>query len=290
MTDSAAEAPCLGVYLYCLARPECIPVVDGLAEQEVRGVDERYPVVALQDAGMVAVVGDVDTGEFCDQNLQAISWVGPRAFRHEAVVERLMGASSVLPVKFGTIFRSHARLKEFLGRHREDIVRVLDDLRDKTEWSVKGYLAEDDARKMVSASDPSIQDRVAALSASPGARYLQQKQLDASIDTALRVWLERVTHDLEETLDRHAVAATELRCHASAVSGRSERMVFNCSFLVTAAALPNFRAAFSDQQRAYKRRGMTLELRGPWPPYNFCPALSDAEPSRIQSVPSGRRA
>lgn len=286
MTASPAEAPSLGVYLYCLARPECIPVVNGLAEQEVRGVDERYPVVALQEAGMVAVIGEVDTGEFCDQNLQALPWVGPRALRHEAVVERLMGVSPVLPVKFGTIFRSQARLKEFLRRHREDIVRVLDDLRDKTEWSVKGYLVEEEARGIVSATDPAIQARVAALSASPGARYLQQKQLDAVIEAALRAWLERATGDLQEVLDLHAVAATELRCHASAVSGRPERMVFNCSFLVTSAASPHFQAAFSDQQRAYKGSGMTLELRGPWPPYNFCPALSDAESSRIQSVPS----
>lgn len=278
MTGSNAEAPSLGVYLYCLARPECIPVVNGLAEQEVRGVDERYPVAAMQEAGMVAVIGEVDTGEFCDQNLQALPWVGPRALRHEAVVERLMGASPVLPVKFGTIFRSHTRLKEFLGRHREDIVRVLDDLRDKTEWSVKGYLVEEDARRMVSASDPSIQDRVAALSASPGARYLQQKQLDAVIDTALRVWLERVTHDLQEILDLHAVASAELRCHASAVTGRPERMVFNCSFLVTHEALADFRAALLDQQHAHQGTGMTLELRGPWPPYNFCPALSEVEP------------
>jgi len=278
MTDSHTEPSSLGIYLYCLARPECLPVVKGPAEQDLRGVDERYPVGALEEAGVVAVIGDVDSGEFCDQNLQKLPWVAPRACRHEAVVERIMGASPVLPVKFGTIFRSRTSLKEFLGRHREVIVRGLADLHDKTELSVKGYLVEDEARQMVSASDPAIQSRIAALSSSPGAQYLQQKQLDAMIEAALHAWVERVTHDLHEILELYALASTKLRCHASAVTGRPDRMVFNRSFLVTAETVPDFRWAFSDQQHAHKATGLILELRGPWPPYNFCPTLSEGEP------------
>ena len=278
MTNSLAEAPGLGIYLYCLARPECLSVVKGLVEQDLRGVDERYSLAALEEDGVVAVIGAVNPGDFCDRNLQALPWVGPRAFRHEAVVERIMGASPVLPVKFGTIFRSRTSVKEFLARHREDIVRVLDDLRDKAEWSVKGYLVEEEARRAVAAVDPAIQSRLMALSPSPGARYFQQKQLDATIGEAVRAWVERVTNDLHDVLALHAVASSELRRHAGAVTGRPERMVFNCSFLVTPAALPAFRAVLSDQLHAHKGTGLTLELRGPWPPYNFCPTLSEGEP------------
>jgi len=278
MTDSHTEPSSLGIYLYCLARPEGLPVVTGPAEQDLRGVDERYPVTALEDAGVVAVIGEVDPGEFCDQNLQTLSWVGPRAYLHEEVVERIMGASPVLPVKFGTIFRSRTSLKEFLDRHRNGIERVLNNLHDKAEWSVKGYLIEEEARPILAAADPAIQSRVAALSSSPGARYLQQKQLDAMIEAALHAGVARVTHDIHEVLALHAVGSTELRCHASAVTGRPERMVFNRSFLVTHADLPDFRAVLSDQRHAYKAIGLTLELRGPWPPYNFCPTLSEGEP------------
>jgi len=277
MTDPHAGATGPGIYLYCLARPECLPVVRE-PEERLRGVDERYPVGAVEQAGVVAVIGEVDPGDFCDQNLQTLPWVGPRACRHEAVVEWIMGASPVLPVKFGTIFRSRTSLEKFLGLHREDIVRVLDELRDKAEWSVKGYLVEEEARRIVAAADPAIQSRLAALSPSPGVRYLQQKQLDAMIEAAVRTWVARLIHELHETLVHHAVASTELRCHTSAVTGRAERMVFNCSFLLTPEALPDFRAALSDPLHAHQGTGLTLELRGPWPPYNFCPTLSEGEP------------
>jgi len=282
MTDlDRDDAAGLGIYLYCLARPECLTLVQGSAESTLHGVDGRYPVTALaldqQGDGVVAVIGQVDPAEFSEQNLQALDWLGPRAQRHEAVVELIMHVSPVLPVKFGTMFRSRASLKQFLDRHHKDIEQALDNLRDKAEWSVKGYLVEEDARTIIAAEDTGVQSRRAALSPSPGLRYLQQKQLDAVIEAALRAWVTRVTHALHDVLAHHAVASTALRCHASAVTGRAERMVFNGSFLLAPAAPADFRAALSGLQQAHQRTGLILELRGPWPPYNFCPTLSEGK-------------
>jgi len=268
------EASGLGVYLYCLARPECVAAVQRLPERDLHGVDERFPVMARAEAGVAAVIGDVAIGEFSDQNLQTLSWVAPRAGRHEAVVERIMDVSPVLPARFGTIFRSQASLTEFLDRHSADIVRGLEDLQSKSEWSVKGYLVEEEARRVVAAADSEIQTRLAALSPSPGARYLQQKQLQAMMAVALETAVARVSQDLHQTLASHAAASTALRCHTSVVTGRQERMVFNSSFLLTADRLPDFRATLSRQQDCCQGIGLSLELRGPWPPYHLCPDLS----------------
>lgn len=273
MNDSHADNASLGTYLYCLAEPRCLPMVQRFAKENLGGVDERYPVATLTDAGIVAVIGEVDTSEFHDENLRALPWIGPRALRHDAVVKRIMGASSILPVRFGTLFHSRGSLEKFLERHRERIARVLKDLRDKTEWSVKGYLLEEEFRRKVSASDPTMQLRVAALSPSPGARRLQQKRLDSMLDEQLRAWLTRVTRDLSEILRLHCVASAELRCHPRTVTGRAGSMVFNRTFLVAPEALCGFRAVLSNQRQAHQWSGLSLELCGPWPPYNFCPTL-----------------
>jgi hypothetical protein len=53
-------------------------------------------------------------------------------------------------------------------------------------------------------------------------------------------------------------------------------MIFNGSFLLTPEALADFREALAQQQEAYQVIGLSLELRGPWPAYNFCPDLSGA--------------
>lgn len=278
MNDTASDDALLtGIYLYCLARLDCLAAVKELAEDKLCGVDQNYCVAALPNSGVVAVIGEVLLSEFSEQNLQTLSWLGERALRHEAVVARIMQVSPVLPVKFGTLYRSRSSLKQFIQQHHKAIDQALDKLRDKAEWSVKGYLQEDEARRIIAAEDAGVQARRAAMSQSPGVRYLQQKQLDTLIDTALEAALSRAGNDLHQALALHAEGATALRLHASAVTGRSERMVFNAGFLLSAEALYGFRMELSEQQEAYKVIGLSLELRGPWPPYNFCPDLSGAK-------------
>ncbi len=278
MTEPLPEATALnGIYLYCLARPQCLSAAHALAGKPLAGVDERYPVTAVVADDVVAVAGEVVIGDFSEQNLQTLSWIGERAARHEAVVARTMAASPVLPVKFGTIYRSRDSLMAFVQRHRKNITLGLDRLIDKSEWSVKGYLIEEDARQIIAAADAEVQSRRAALSLSPGLRYLQQKQLDARIETALEAGLARVKQDLLHSLAMRSIDSATLRLHASAVTGRAERMVFNAAFLLDPETLPDFRAALAQQQDAYQTIGLALELRGPWPAYNFCPDLSEAQ-------------
>ena len=270
MSDSVAST---GIYLYCLARIDCLATVQTLAAQKGLSVDTDYGVAALPSAGVVAVISEVLLSEFSEANLQDLSWLGERALRHEAVVARIMAVSPVLPVKFGTLYHSRESLKLFMDQHHSAIDQALDKLRDRAEWSVKGYLVGEDARNIIAAEDPDIQARRAAMSPSPGVRYLQQKQLDSKIDAALEGALARISHDLGEALALRAEGAAALRLHASAVTGRAERMVFNSGYLLGPDTIDDFRSALAEQQEAYTPIGLSLELRGPWPPYNFCPEL-----------------
>ena len=279
MSASATpDAALTGIYLYCLARIDCLATVQELAAQKELSVDTDYCIAALPSAGVVAVISEVLLSEFSEANLQDLSWLGERAMRHEAVVARIMAVSPVLPVKFGTIYHSRESLKQFMNQHHSAIDQALERLRGKAEWSVKGYLVDEVARKIIAVEDPEIQARRAAMSASPGVCYLQQKQLDNKIDAALESALTRVSHDLGQALAQRAEGAAALRLHASAVTGRAERMVFNSSYLLGPETLDDFRSALAEQQEAYQAIGLTLELRGPWPPYNFCPELGSTPP------------
>jgi hypothetical protein len=278
MNAMAAHPAARGVYLYCLARFAGVQAFGGTGGDSLAGVDERFPVTVLEAAGIAAVIGDIDPREFTDENLQALSWLAPRAMRHEAVIERVMAASAVLPVKFGTIFVNRDSLTEFLIRHRQRIESVLDDLTDRQEWSVKGYVNQPKARELMLGRDPEIGARLAALSPAPGLRYLQQKGLEPYIERALSGWVRRGTDAMLGALLEHAAGSAALRCHPNSVTGRLDRMVFNCSFLLDPGALEGFRAAFDDQAGCCTGTGLTFELKGPWPPYNFCPALADGAP------------
>lgn len=285
----ADAASTTGIYLYGLARSVALSSLDSLAilglqsgqgGPDLNAAVKLLPVAALPGLGasakVVALISEVTIADFSEENVQSLAWVGARASQHEAVVALAMGVTTVLPVKFATIFRSFDSLQLFITNHAEAIEAALDSLRGKAEWSVKAYLLETEARSSIAAADSVVASRRAALPDSPGARYMQQKKIDALIEMAVEKELARVSHDLLQTLQGRAEASRSLRCHTSAVTGRSERMIFNASFLLSEDALAEFQAAVAGQQAAHQNIGLTLELRGPWPPYNFCPDLSDA--------------
>lgn len=260
------------IYLYCLARAESIAVIDDLARQGLRGVDERYPVSSLEHDDLVAVIGEATLGEFHEENLRTLDWVGPRAWRHEQVVEMVMRVSPVLPVKFGTIFRSRTNLAAFLSRHAETISCGLEELRGKTEWTVKGYLDEELARLRISAENPAISSRLAQLPSTPGARYLAQKRVDALIESELHAWTDRAKRAAYGALTAAASNATDLNLLPHVEGG--EPMVFHLGFLVADAGMRDFCLELDGQRHLYGEHGLRLELHGPWPPHHFCATLA----------------
>jgi hypothetical protein len=54
------------------------------------------------------------------------------------------------------------------------------------------------------------------------------------------------------------------------LSGRSEEMLLNAAYLVPARA-GRFEGAVAELQREYGELGVSFEVTGPWPPYNFVP-------------------
>ena len=280
MTDplaSETDSPETGIYLYCLARPECLSsTYFSPSEQQMAGVDVQFPVTAmhLDKIRLVAVISQVILSDFSDSNLQDLAWLGPRARTHESVVQEVMQLSPVLPVKFGTIYRSNSGLADFINHNGALILQALHQVHGKAEWSVKAYIDEARVRVFVTETNPEIQELTARLSVSPGLRYMQQKQVDLRVETALSGWASEVAGKIEEILAPNAVGISTLKLHSSAMSGRPERMIYNGGFLLDNSNINSFENVIQQFQSRYESSGLILELRGPWPPYHFCPSLS----------------
>src|SRR3990172_3118588 len=106
MKDDRGQSPSFesALYLFCLARPHVAPCAQGI------GLDEQSPLYLQTFQDVTAVIGNVLLDDFCgpaaDEHMQDLAWLGPRGHRHEAVVERAMQCSPVLPARFGTLFSS----------------------------------------------------------------------------------------------------------------------------------------------------------------------------------------
>ncbi len=263
-----------GFYLFCFARSNEIESL------KATGLDDRFPVFQRTFQDIATVLSHVSLEDFCGPlakaRLQDVSWVGARAFRHEEVIEQVLRHSPVLPARFGTIFSSWGRLENFTKLHHFAISLFLDRVRDKEEWAIKGFVDRDRAQKGVTGICLDREgDRLAMLS--PGKQYFEKKRIEANARKALNRWLKDIAEMIFKELHPYASRFHERELLSCNATGKNVEMIFNWAYLIPKGCVDDFRKLFAQMKDAYEKKGLILELSGPWPPYSFCPSLDREE-------------
>ena len=256
------------IYLFCFARRHRLPAL------EIAGLDHRHPVSLWSFKDIVAVLGMASIEDFsgpeAENRMKDLEWIGPRACRHEEVVEEVMRHSPAFPAPFGTIFSSFDALEKLLDVHYNEISRFLDKATGKEEWAVKGMLNKAQARESFLTLMLSKEEGQLSL-LSPGKRYLSEQRIRSNADKELHGWLKGVIKDIGDDLCRYSSEFYERKV-LSLDSGAKD-MVLNWAFWVAQEDVDNFRTGVDRANEENDRQGLQLQLSGPWPPYSFLPSL-----------------
>ncbi|MBZ5569631.1 MAG: GvpL/GvpF family gas vesicle protein [Acidobacteriia bacterium] len=260
------------LYLFCFARPEQARQMAGVV------VDEHNPVrIFRHSAEVCAVIGEVAREEFCgpvaERQMQQLSWVGPRALRHEAVIEAVMEHSPVLPVRFGTLFSSLPALTEFMDAHQEAISRFLQRVTGHREWSVKCRLDRKRAQQAL-ASERQTGEGEQLSGLSEGARYLTQRRLHQYAERELGSWLEQTLRRVAHNLAQHATDFRECVPLPAERSDEGVEEALHWVFLLPQCTLSPFLKDVDRANLAHAGQGLQFEASGPWPPFRFVPPLA----------------
>ncbi len=217
-----------------------------------------------------AVLSEANREEFCGEGSEArledLAWLAPRVFRHEAVVERIMGQSPVLPARFATLFSSLDSLRSFVHKYRDAITGFFAQLGDKREWAVKGLLDRPLAGQSAQPPAPLLAD-------GPGKHYLQKKRLEAEAGELTNQWLRAACQKVAGQLEQQASAFRERQLWSGSESEAAAEVILNWAFLVTEDGETDFRRLVTELDEQHRARGLSFALSGPWPPYSFAPAL-----------------
>jgi Gas vesicle synthesis protein GvpL/GvpF len=257
-------------YLYCFARSGQVPEFDGT------GVDGESPLQGLEFDEMAAVVSTVSLADFCgpdaEARMQDLSWLGIRAWRHEAVIERVMQHTPVFPARFGTIFSTMEKLEGLLQKHRDTISQFLDRMTDHEEWGVKGVLNRGTALRELQSAYQAGMDLA---SLPPGMRYLQEQRTRKAVEKELDRWLAETCSPVAENLLRCAIEMHVRKVIPGADPESETEVVLNWAFLAPKSARADLRSRVERATAELADRGLSFEITGPWPPYNFTPPLID---------------
>lgn len=259
-----------GVYLYCFARRAF--VAEAIEAPSVNG---QGRVTSLQLGELVAVTSDVELVEFtgpqAEAHLSDLSWVGPRAVRHEQVIEEIQRRSPVFPVRFGSLFSSRDILLEAMRQHHDDILAFLDRTDGQEEWAVKGYLDRSSATEAVTREAMAAEEDQRALS--PGKRFLERQRLSSQAGRRLSDWVQAAREQLRRRLQEIATSLVERPAGAGVAAEHPGELVLNTAVLVARHRVSSLLSAVEALNAEWGARGLTLQCTGPLPPYSFTPAL-----------------
>jgi hypothetical protein len=263
---SNGETAC---YLYCLT-----PSGRGIQTAQI-GVDGQHPVFVRACGETGAILGEVAIDEFCGEaaeaRLEDLAWLGPRVCRHAAVIEEVMRQTPVLPARFATLFTSLDSLQRSVLENQRAIARFFAELGDKQEWAVKGLLDRAGSLRKLGAAE------VPAAAATPGAKYFQEKRMKAQLERDFNHLLKEYCRRAAAALGAHPSVFRERKLVAPVTDAEDAEVVLNWAFLVSPAALDDFRARLERLNDSEAFPGLRLTLSGPWPPYSFAPNLSGGE-------------
>jgi len=178
----------------------------------------------------------------------------------------------VVPLRFCTIYKTLEGLFKAVTPHKEKILNFLDYTADKTEWSVKVFC---DKTIFVKYSDKNKEPSATTVQTSllPGEAYLLAKKMRKIKEENFKQDVQMYLKDIDFTLSQFADSCRFLQCTDKSIHGRPLDMVMNTAFLVEQQTFNMFKDTLDMLAEKYRNEGLAFEFSGPWPPYNFCPAL-----------------
>ena len=179
---------------------------------------------------------------------------------HERVNETVMKSFTVIPMSFGTVFKTRDDIVELLRGAYDAFRDVLDKMQDKVEFGLKVLWDRDVMVREIENDDEDIRRLKNEISAVPGSTYFARMQYGRQIEAALQARSEQYVADIFNQLRDVSVAA-----RANKPIG--EKMIMNAAFLVSRDKETAFDAKVKEVGALYDK--LNFRYTGPWPPYNF---------------------
>ncbi len=238
-----------GKYVYC--------VIESDREEEFGPIgigEESNRVYTVHHGDLAAVISDTP--------IKIYDPTRENVLAHELVNETVMKDYTVIPMSFGTIFRTEQDIVELLRSTERAFVDVMAKIRGKIELGLKVLWDREQVVGQLEAENEEIGKlRQQIESDTQHSTYFARVQLGRLIENALEDRAAGYVTDIYESLKPVAVASRSNK-------PIGERMIMNAAFLVERQQQREFDQAVKALSRRHEAV-LSFKYTGPWPPYNF---------------------
>ncbi len=184
------------------------------------------------------------------------------ALAHEHVIETVMKNHTIIPMSFGTVFRTDDDIREVLKGIYSSVKDVLEQMAGKLEFGLKVNWDRDQIIQELMEQDEEIRRfHREIIRKQLQSTYFARMQLGRMIDKALTERAIQYVREIYEALRICCVASRDNQ-------PIGDKMIMNAAFLVQRERENEFDHVVNKIARKYGKR-LKFKYTGPWPPYNF---------------------
>ncbi len=184
------------------------------------------------------------------------------ALAHEHVIETVMKSYTIIPMSFGTVFRTDDDIREVLKSIYPSLKDVLNQMAGKLEFGLKVTWDRDQIIEELKREDEEIgRFHLEIVRKHLQSTYLARMQLGRMIDKAMGERSAQYVREIYESLRGVCVASRDNQ-------PIGDKMIMNAAFLVERKREAEFDGIVNKIAKKYGKR-LKFKYTGPWPPYNF---------------------
>jgi len=194
------------------------------------------------------------------------------ALAHEHVIETVMKNHTIIPMSFGTVFRTDDDIREVLRSIYPSVKDVLKQMAGKVEFGLKVTWDRDRIIDELQREHEEIHRFHQEITRKHlQSTYFARMQLGRMVDKAMEERSAAYVREIYEMLREICVASRDNK-------PIGDKMIMNAAFLLEREREAEFDAAVNRVARKFGER-LNFKYTGPWPPYNFVNIRLKLEPS-----------
>jgi hypothetical protein len=212
------------------------------------------PVYTVNHQDIAAVVSKTPVAIFDPTRENALA--------HEHVIETVMKNYTIIPMSFGTVFRTDDDIRQVLKSIYLSLKDVLNQMAGKLEFGLKVNWDRDQIIEELQQQDEELRRfHHEIVRKQLQSTYFARMQLGRMIDKALGERSTQYVREIYEALRNVCVASRDNQ-------PIGDKMIMNAAFLVERDRETEFDAVVNKIAKKYGKR-LKFKYTGPWPPYNF---------------------
>jgi hypothetical protein len=252
------------IYVYCTScfAPESNPVFS----------DENLKI--FKSGNLHAVAKYVSPDDFSEENLKKkfgdLAWIEEQTREHIRIINLAMTSGTVVPFKFGTVFKTEESLRKFFDDYRQALYENFENLKGKEEWSVKVYCNNQYLQEHIKHSCEAVKAlEQEILESKPGLAFILKRKLTERIKDETHKHIRKYGQLCFEQIDNLSSKTSINPLLPKEVTGRDEDMILNIACLVEKKQVDVMLGKADVLHDEFRKAGLITQVTGPWPPFSF---------------------